>query len=402
MRNNSFHIVFVNVGGTRFSINSEDWLAKVLNHVALKGYEITVIEWKHTAHEKVRENLSQIKVMRVGLFGLNYQDIQGSLTLRRIFEPIWSLVGCIYCVRLNPDSILTMSDFVCLWLSILFPHLRKRTIMYSGGFYSPNFGTFLTRLRMVLDIHIGRQIKLTVAENHIQSLWLTKNGFPEGKLRLLEPAIDVGFWAPSNTFSSILPRKHEKVVLFHGRVVRRKGIHDMIEAAYILINGYKRSDIQFFIVGPPAEGTIPTQDELSYISRLQDMILEYKLTRNVHILLGWWDVVTVKKFYDICDIYVLPTLLDMAPHSIKQALAMGKPVVSTKVGWISDLVINGVNGYLVDPGTPQELAQSLATLLDDDKLRMKICQNNRLIAIRRWNINEFLTRWEDILSLRQL
>ena len=58
-------------------------------------------------------------------------------------------------------------------------------------------------------------------------------------------------------------------------------------------------------------------------------------------------------------------------------MAAGLPVVCTKVGAVPEVVEDGVNGYLVDPGRVEELAEAIAKLGSDYELRLRMGETNR-------------------------
>jgi glycosyltransferase involved in cell wall biosynthesis len=61
-------------------------------------------------------------------------------------------------------------------------------------------------------------------------------------------------------------------------------------------------------------------------------------------------------------------------------MAAGLPVVATPVGGIPDLIQNGVNGFLVPPRAPRDLAKALADLCADPGLRLEFGERNSLLA----------------------
>lgn len=65
------------------------------------------------------------------------------------------------------------------------------------------------------------------------------------------------------------------------------------------------------------------------------------------------------------DLFVLPTLEEALGTSFLEAMAMEKPVVGTRVGGVSEVVVDGVNGYLVPSENPGELARAIVALLRD-------------------------------------
>ena len=70
--------------------------------------------------------------------------------------------------------------------------------------------------------------------------------------------------------------------------------------------------------------------------------------------------------YDQFDVLVVPSLwLENSPLVIHEAFMAGVPVVGSRIGGIPDLVEEGISGLLVDPGSPEALAQALETLAAD-------------------------------------
>jgi glycosyltransferase involved in cell wall biosynthesis len=65
------------------------------------------------------------------------------------------------------------------------------------------------------------------------------------------------------------------------------------------------------------------------------------------------------------DIFVLPSLSEACPNALLETMAMGLPVVATRVGGIPALVEDGRTGLLVPPGDPSALARAIAGLIED-------------------------------------
>lgn len=80
------------------------------------------------------------------------------------------------------------------------------------------------------------------------------------------------------------------------------------------------------------------------------------------------------------DILVHPALTEGSGRVIMEAMAAGKPVVGMKSGGVQELIRDGENGLLVEPGNDQELAVKVKLLLEEDNLRQKIAANARIFA----------------------
>ncbi len=72
------------------------------------------------------------------------------------------------------------------------------------------------------------------------------------------------------------------------------------------------------------------------------------------------------------DLFVLPTNRDMTPWAVVEAAAVGLPVVSSSIGGIGEMVVDGVTGILVDPGDDRAYIEAIGRLLADPPLRQRM------------------------------
>jgi alpha-maltose-1-phosphate synthase len=85
------------------------------------------------------------------------------------------------------------------------------------------------------------------------------------------------------------------------------------------------------------------------------------------------------------SVFVLPSAIDKSPYSILEAMFAGVPVVSTTVGGIPELVVDGETGILVPPDDPPALADAIERLLGDDALRARMGEAGRTRAVARFD-----------------
>jgi glycosyltransferase involved in cell wall biosynthesis len=84
------------------------------------------------------------------------------------------------------------------------------------------------------------------------------------------------------------------------------------------------------------------------------------------------------------DVYVLPSNAEGMPRGLIEAMAVGLPVISTRIGGIPDMIIEGQNGFLVDAGDVQALVESIVLLALAPDLRERM---------RQANINKVHSQW---------
>lgn len=105
---------------------------------------------------------------------------------------------------------------------------------------------------------------------------------------------------------------------------------------------------------------------------IERMIISCGLV-NVVTLLGWQrDIPAVLSLFDV---FILVSLWEGLPITVLEALASSKPVVATNTGGVSEVIKEGVNGFLVEPGNPQALCDRLMSILTDRALRKNFSEN---------------------------
>jgi glycosyltransferase involved in cell wall biosynthesis len=76
---------------------------------------------------------------------------------------------------------------------------------------------------------------------------------------------------------------------------------------------------------------------------------------------------------------------------ILEAMAAGLPIIATRQGAIPDMVIDGVNGFIVPPGNPAAIAEKVVLLLKDEPLRLRMGNDSHEIFLKRFT----LARWHE-------
>lgn len=89
------------------------------------------------------------------------------------------------------------------------------------------------------------------------------------------------------------------------------------------------------------------------------------------------------------DMLMLSSNYEGLPMTILEAMSFGKPVVASNVGGISEIVINGVNGYTSD-NDAQQFADKIKSILEDDATYAKMCHNSAKIFQERLTIDKMV------------
>lgn len=111
---------------------------------------------------------------------------------------------------------------------------------------------------------------------------------------------------------------------------------------------------------------------------------------------GWLEPEERDNLLSTVDILVLPSYIEGMPMTILEAMSFGIPVVSTRVGGVPDIVIDGETGFLVEPGNLEQLHDKLSILVRDYALRGNLGQKGRSVVEERHTINASIKRIEAI------
>lgn len=180
-----------------------------------------------------------------------------------------------------------------------------------------------------------------------------------------------------------VPKSEErtKTILFAATLYREKGYLDLIEAfAEIAV---KYPDWKLVLAGNGSqEAGIGKAEQLRVGNRVR--------------FLGWVKGADKDRAFRSASIFCLPSYAEGFPMAVLDAWAYGLPVVTTPVGGVPDIVVNGKNGLLFNPGDVGELAQKLSMLIESDELRMKISRESLHLANTTFNVNTIANQLANI------
>lgn len=190
--------------------------------------------------------------------------------------------------------------------------------------------------------------------------------------------------------SIIIPKNDENkdyknnIVLFLGRLGKRKGIYDLIDIIPKLIEEDK--NIIFNILGD------------GEIKEVRELCIKRYLSKNVRVL-GWLEGEEKEKVIRESTILVLPSYNEGMPMSILEGMGYALPIVSTNVGGISQQVINNENGFLITAGDKHMLKNSLIKLIKSESLKKKMGKKSYEIVSEKFNIGKVIV---DLLKLYEV
>ena len=173
------------------------------------------------------------------------------------------------------------------------------------------------------------------------------------------------------------------VVLFLGRLERRKGVFDLLDAIATL-----RAPIPDIRLVCAGEGDLESVARYAKQLGIEDAV----------DLPGWIGPAEKQSLMGRAAILVLPSYAEGLPVCLLEAMAAGLPVVATAVGGIPDVVSEGVNGLLFTPGDTVALQRLVRRLLLDRELSMRIATAAQETVRHRFAVDRVMEQLEEIYA----
>lgn len=212
---------------------------------------------------------------------------------------------------------------------------------------------------------------------------------PLAKIEVIYNAIDMDRFTRTAvdcevTLKELRIANGRKIITTIGRLTQQKGHLYLLEAAEAVVKEFP--NVHFLIVGdefaePDLSGYLRKKVE---IKNMQDKIL----FTGVHT--------DIPEILSITDVFVLPSLWEGLPVALLEAMAAGVPVIATSVGSNPEVVVDGMNGFLIPPRNPQTLAQRIKELLGDPEKAKRIGAKGQRIIRKFFSIDRMVHEYEQL------
>ncbi|MFW9950616.1 MAG: glycosyltransferase [Candidatus Thorarchaeota archaeon] len=104
----------------------------------------------------------------------------------------------------------------------------------------------------------------------------------------------------------------------------------------------------------------------------------------------------INRILRVFDVFVLSSLSEGLPLSIVEASHSSLPIVATNVGGLSEVVIDGLTGFLVESGNSNALADKLILLLEDEALRKMMGPKGKQIVSEKFSIETMIESYQNL------
>ena len=177
------------------------------------------------------------------------------------------------------------------------------------------------------------------------------------------------------------------VVIYTGRLVRYKGLPELLEAWRVI--AVEHPEACLALVGEGGGDQQACEEELRQGVEIHSLTASVRFTGAVDNVEDWLRA---------ADIFVFPTHDEAFGLSLVEAMACGLPAVSTRVGGLVDIVRDGENAVAVPPGSPARIVDALRSLLDNPGYRERLGSAARENAMAHHDIDVVCDAYQQLLA----
>jgi glycosyltransferase involved in cell wall biosynthesis len=207
-------------------------------------------------------------------------------------------------------------------------------------------------------------------QNEEDAAWFVSRSLirREKVVRLNGTGVDLTQWVPEPLTSS------PPAFLLIARILRQKGVSDFVEAARRVKTSHPEA--RFMLVG----GLDPNPSGLTRAE------VDAWVAEGLIECPG--QVENVRSWIARSNVFVLPSYREGVPRSTQEAMAMGRPVITTDTVGCRETVVEGVNGYLVPLRNPTALAAAMERFIQNPELIQSMGRESRRLAVERFDVHK--------------
>jgi glycosyltransferase involved in cell wall biosynthesis len=331
------------------------FITSILNSRLNKKYTFIPFGTERPTAGVGRDMSNYTVVFRIGLYCLIKSTIY---TISHLLSFPFALL------KKRPDIVhVCTASYWSFWENAVYVLISKifskKTLLHiHGGGFDDFSGKSNRFLKFLIRITFNLPDKVIV----LSSTWkrVMENFASENKISVLSNFVSFSRFDRSRSEVN-LPKDTIQILFVGGVAAKQKGLYDLLKAMPLVTKRFK--NILFLFMG------------CTDIGKLSAIIQREKISSHA-IFLGYLHGDEKIEVFVESDIFVLPSYAEGLPLTILEAMAAGLPIIATAVGAVPEIIENGENGFLIEPGNYKELAKKILILAQDEKLRLEMRQKN--------------------------
>lgn len=345
-----------------------------------KTYEVSIIS------EKIDSEINE-----------KYPEIKQYITpiIRTSVNPVHDLKLIFYLAalinKLSPDIIHNITVKPILYGSLVVNIINRKIKIINSvtglGYAITNNHFFIKSImKLLIRLFVSKSSHFLFLNKHDRNFYQAIGKGLNKNFTMIN-----GSGVDKNEFEYKTPIQKDKIeIIYSGRILKDKGVLDLIYAINLLGQSFKDKIILKLY------GKIDTQNP-AHIN--ENDFKKYLIPDLIE-----WEGFTseIKHILEKSDIYCLPSYREGIPKSIVEAMAIGRPILTTNAPGCEDTVEEGINGFKVNICDAKALSQKLQKLVEEKELRIEMGKKSRVFFEKYFTLdkvrNQFLAVYEKVLE----
>ncbi|MDH5523367.1 MAG: glycosyltransferase family 4 protein [Desulfobulbaceae bacterium] len=337
-------------------------LFKVIGEeLAIRGLSITFICLSPPLKDNDTPSIEWTKVFNKNPLVKVWHRAKARTFLSRRWQ---ELAACIFALKhYRKNTIFLFNSAPYSFFSILVVLAKcigiRTAYIAHGGIFTENENSISNRLTRINLKAISFAIDGIVTVSNAFGTYL-KTFFPAHHIHTIHNGFDCS--CLPKDFKIKKNKQDDKFTIFYmGRLEQVKCLDILISAFSHLHKKYDKSNIIIAGTG-------------QHYDNLKRQVTELNLAPHVSFV-GFINQVEKKKYFEEADVFVLPSIFETFGMVLLEAMCFKVPVVASRVGGIPEIIEDGVDGILCDPGNAHELFKKLEELYLDQNKREQLADN---------------------------
>ncbi len=348
----------------RFFLSHRTRIAEV---AARNGWSVTLVT-KDTGQRGEIEKM-----------GFNYIELPINPTGMKIGDELKTLIFLYKLYRKHPDAIIHHVGLKnMLWGGLASRLTKTRGVVYAVSglgtlFGEDNIGKVAKVIQKFLKFSMKKRNISVIFQNHDdERLFLESGIVDKSKICFIKGS---GVDLSEYNFSEV-PLETPLVVIFTARMLREKGVPDLVAAAELL-RGEFEGKVEFWLCGGLSSNP-SAMKEVEINGMIDGKYIKWLGHRcDISDLLRKSSIMCFPSYYR-----------EGVPKSLIEASAVGRPIVTTDSVGCRDTVEDGVNGFIVPTHSPERIAEALRSLITNPQLMRKMGEESRRMAELDYDVNK--------------
>lgn len=348
--------------------------------VSFKGHLIRSLVNSGCSVTVLAPNLTPEIILELNAIGASVLETNISRTSNNLFRDIIVLFT-LYSrfLKLAPDVVLTYflkpNIFGTFAAFLAFVPMRVCMVEGLGHYFTPlpsnkfSFKKYLiSELILLLYSLVFKLSHVVITLNSDdRSLLVNRCGLNDSKsLPLRGIGVSLDEWPYQSSFTSPI------TFTFVGRLLFDKGIVEYLHAARTVKSSHPT--VRFLLLGDFDDN--PSSIDLRYLQPFID-----------DGTIQWFGFVSPLQYYRQTSVFVLPSYREGCPRTIQEAMSCGLPIITTNVPGCRETVLNGINGFLVEPFSADSLANAILSFVHNPSLIDPMGLQSRSLALRWYDVD---------------